>query len=36
MFVQLNKADFVLPNLGPKLVDLAKDVTFGRGFQLLK
>lgn len=34
--MQLTKADYALPTLGPKLVELAKSVTFGRGFQLLK
>lgn len=33
---QLTKDDFALPNLAPTLVDLAKEVTLGRGFQLLK
>ena len=34
--LQLTKDDFALPKLGPKLVALAKEVTLGRGFQLLK
>lgn len=36
VLLQLTKDDFALPNLAPKLVDLAKEVTLGRGFQLLK
>lgn len=33
---QLTKDDYALPDLAPKLVALAKEVTLGRGFQLLK
>ncbi|KAK9813026.1 hypothetical protein WJX72_007708 [[Myrmecia] bisecta] len=32
----LTKADYALPTLAPKLVELAKNVTYGRGFQLLR
>ncbi|EIE24910.1 Clavaminate synthase-like protein [Coccomyxa subellipsoidea C-169] len=34
--IPLTKDDYALPNLAPKLVGLAKEVTLGRGFQLLK
>ena len=34
--LQLTKEDYALPTLGPKLVELAKSVTLGRGFQLLR
>lgn len=33
---QIGKADFVLPNLGPKLADLCKDVMERRGFSLIR
>ncbi len=32
----LKKEDFPLPTLGPKLVELAKGVSHGRGFQFVK
>ncbi len=34
--VQLTKADYSWPTLGPKLNELIKNVNAGRGFQLLK
>ena len=33
--LQLTKEDYDLPTLGGKLVDLAKNVSLGRGFQLI-
>ncbi len=36
VLLQLTKDDFALPSLAPKLINLAKEVTLGRGFQLLK
>ena len=32
----LSKDEFPLPNLGPKLDAIRKDVSFGRGFSLIK
>lgn len=33
--MQLTKADFHLPQLSSKLVDIGKEVTHGRGFHLI-
>lgn len=33
---QLTKADYSLPTLGPKLVELYNEVNQGRGFQFLR
>ena len=35
LLLQLTKQDYDLPTLGKKLVDLAKNVSLGRGFQLI-
>jgi hypothetical protein len=34
--MQLTKADYHLPSLGPKIVALGKEASLGRGFQLLR
>lgn len=36
--VQLTKADYeaVWPTLAPKIRELVKNVTYGRGFQIIK
>lgn len=33
---QLTKEDYDLPTLAPRLIELASNVSNGRGFQLLK
>lgn len=36
LFVQVTPEEFSLPTLGPKLVELAAEVTHGRGFQIFR
>jgi len=33
---QIKKADFALPNLGPRIAEICNDVTNGRGFALMR
>lgn len=36
MHVQLTKEDYDLPTLKPKLLDIGREVSLGRGFHLVK
>ena len=33
---QLRKEDFDLPTLAPKIIDLGKEVSLGKGFHLIR
>ena len=34
--LQLRKEDYHLPTLGPKIIELGKEVSLGKGFHLIR